>query len=481
MSAILTVRRLAAIVLFAYASAASAQLPPPVSKMLADAKIPEDAMAALVIRLPDAKTVLAHRETVPMRPASTMKLVTTMVGLEHLGPVFRGRTELRTNAPLTGDILRDHVSLRGGADADFNWEALEKMLQTMRNQGIRHIEGDLIVDRNLFFPARPELGVPPFDETPEFAYNVIPDALLLNQNLQAIEIESTDTGIKVRATPQLEGVTVDTDMSLIDGPCPDWEDGWKLPTVSNTGAQVRITLHGTYPRNCARATAINMLDRTLYAHRLVRALWTKLGGTWNGGVREGDTPPNTRILAEHQSRPLADVLRDINKQSDNTLARLLYLSIGKFPPDPAVAAGTVSTARSEQVVRAWFKRNGIADEGMVIENGSGLSRIERISPLQMAGLLKVAANSNWAPEFASSLPIAAVDGTMRRRLKDSPAAQRARVKTGTLRDTVAIAGYVKDAAGVPYIVAAMINSDTAKPAVARPVIDALLDWVARQP
>jgi D-alanyl-D-alanine carboxypeptidase/D-alanyl-D-alanine-endopeptidase (penicillin-binding protein 4) len=470
----MSLRPLAALLL-CLCTAAHAELPAPVAAMLRTAGMPDDAMAALVIRLPDGQAIVSHRDGVPMRPASVMKVVTTMVALELLGPVYRGRTELRTGAPLTGDVLRDDLTLRGGADADLSWEAFEKMVIAMRNQGIREIQGHLVIDRGLFNPAQPYAGVPPFDETPEFAYNVIPDALLLNQNLLRLEIEASDGAIRVRSTPQLDGVVIDTDMTLIAGACPDWEDGWKLPTTRLEGSTLRVTLHGTYPRNCSSATSVNVLDRTDYAGRLFRALWTRHGGVWTGGVREGATPPNTRVLAEHQARPLADVLRDINKQSDNTLARQLFLALGASQQQ----AGTLTTARAEAIVRDWFRRNGIDDAGLVMENGSGLSRIERISPRQLAGVLKAGSVSNWAPEFASSLPVAALDGTMRRRLKDSPAAQRARVKTGTLRDTVAIAGYVRDSANVPYIVVAMINSDTAKSSVGRPVIDALIDWVAR--
>lgn len=471
----LLARRLALATLLCASCAAQAALPDPIAAALRAANIGEDAMAALVIRVPDMKTVVAHRDAVPMRPASVMKLVTTMVALERLGPVYRGRTEIRTGAPLTGDVLRDDIVLRGGADADLSWEVLEKMVIAMRNQGIRDIQGNLVIDRGLFNPAQPYAGVPPFDETPEFAYNVIPDALLLNQNLLRLELQADDGAIRVRSTPQLDNVVIDTDMTLIQGACGDWEDGWKIPTTRLEGTQLRVTLHGTYPRNCSSATSVNVLDRSDYAARLFRALWTRNGGTWTGGVREGVTPPNTRVLAEHQARPLADVLRDINKQSDNTLARQLYLALGAAQP----ASDAPTTARADAAVRGWFREKGIDDAGLVIENGSGLSRIERISPRQLAGLLKAANDSNWAPEFASSLPVAAMDGTMRRRLKDSPAAQRARVKTGTLRDTVAIAGYVRDSANVPYIVVAMINSDTAKSSVGRPIIDALLDWVAR--
>ncbi len=489
--------------LLSAAQAAQAALPAPVGKLLSEANIAEESMAAMVIRVSDGKVMLAHRARQAMQPASTMKMLTTYIGLETLGPVFRGRTELRTNGTLLGETLEGDLILRGGADADLSWEALQKMLQSLRYQGIRRIHGELVVDRQLFLPARPELGAAPFDEAPEFPYNVIPDALLLNQNLLQLDLQGGEQEpVQVRSTPELEGVTVVSDMTLSDAECGNWGSGWLPPSVSRTeGGELRVTLHGSYPRNCEASASINVLERQEYARRLVHALWIKLGGTWDGGSREEATPAGTRLLAEHQARPLGELVRDINKQSDNTLARLLYLSLGSFAPAEAPdgdraasfgeaaagdATGTPANdklptgSRSEQVVRAWFRQHDISDAGLVLENGSGLSRTERISAAQMAALLQVASASNWAPEFLASLPIAGLDGTMKRRLKTSPAAARARIKTGTLKNVVAIAGFVPDSRNRAYIVVAMINSDSGSLATARAATDALIDWVARK-
>ena len=135
--------------------------------------------------------------------------------------------------------------------------------------------------------------------------------------------------------------------------------------------------------------------------------------------------------------------------------------------------------RAEREIRNWLRQNNIDDTGMVLENGSGLSRSERITPAQLAGVLKAGYQSFWAPELLASLPLAAMDGTMRTRLKDSPAAGRSRVKTGALKNVVAVAGYVLDAQGRQCVVVGMINSDTMKGSEGRAVLDGLIDWVAR--
>ena len=298
-------------------STAHAQLPESVSLLLRSANIPEDAMGAIVLR--GSTTVLSHGAERSMQPASTMKLVTTAVGLEQLGPIFRGRTELRTSADVINGVLKGDLILRGGADTDFNADVLAHMLQTLRNQGIHKIKGDLILDRQLFQPARPDIGTPPFDESAEFRYNVIPDALLLNTNLLDINMNSTDRQLSILMQPPLENVSITSDMKLVKGSCARWEDGWRPPEYRrDASGKLQVILHGTFPQNCSKATSINVLDRNDYADRLFRATWKRLGGTITGAVREAPftglpptaEPVGTRMLADHVARALPEVLRD---------------------------------------------------------------------------------------------------------------------------------------------------------------------------
>jgi D-alanyl-D-alanine carboxypeptidase/D-alanyl-D-alanine-endopeptidase (penicillin-binding protein 4) len=488
-------------------------LPEPVARLLQTAGIASSAIGIVVMR--GEQTLLSHQADQIMQPASTMKLVTSMVALDQLGPIFRGRTELRTHADLIDGTLKGDLILRGGADADLTADALEHMLEKLRNQGIRRIAGNLIIDRQLFQPARPDLGVAPFDDTPEFRYNVIPDAALLNMNLVDLDLRASGTGLKIILQPALEDVAVSSDMTLINANCAAWEDGWKPPTTTRSaGGKLTVVLHGTFPKNCNTTTSVNVLDRHDYIDRLFRATWRRLGGKFSGGVLEapapvaglvaaGATPDSgieagSRLLTDHVSRALPELMRDQNKNSDNTLARLLYLSLGSLEADawfgsrplaltpplgtasatPSTSPALTSAARAAFVVQAWFRQRGLDASGLVIDNGSGLSRSERIRPSQMAAVLRAASQSQWAPEFLASLPIAGLDGTMRRRLRTGPATARARIKTGTLKDVVAIAGFVPDANNQPCLVVGMINSEQAGRGAGRAVLDALIDWVA---
>jgi D-alanyl-D-alanine carboxypeptidase/D-alanyl-D-alanine-endopeptidase (penicillin-binding protein 4) len=207
----------------------------------------------------------------------------------------------------------------------------------------------------------------------------------------------------------------------------------------------------------------------------VRQLWRELGGTLGPGDVEAAAPPGAVVLASHRGRPLAEVLRGVLKSSDNALARLIYLQLGA----QAAAPGEPTLAAADRAVHAWFAAHGLDDHGLVLDNGSGLSRSERVSPAQLAGLLRASQAGGQAPELLAALPVAGVDGTMSRRLKESVAAGRARLKTGTLRDAVSLAGFVPDASGRLWVFVAVVNHPEAA-AKGRPVLDALVDWVAVQ-
>jgi len=452
----------------------SSEVPLPVREALAKAGLPDSALAAVALPLDARDTGLRLQPQRAMSPGSTMKLVTAVVGLDKLGPNARGRTDLLAAAPPQGELLAGPLYLRGGADTDLDWGALAGLLRNLREQGVRVIEGGLVVDRTLFRPARFDIGVPPFDEQPEFQYNVIPDALYLNGTMLDFHLRSDGERVTARIGPAWSGLAVDSSaLSLNDKACKDWEDGWKIPRVSADGKTA--LLQGSFPKHCGQKPELNVHERQGVTAAAVRQLWRELGGEIGPGDLEGPTPAGARLLASHQGRPLTEVVRRMLKPSDNPLTRLVYLRLGA-----QAAQGEEETrAAAERVVREWFAAKGIATEGLVLDNGSGLSRSERISPAQMAALLLAANDGNWLPELQQALPIAGFDGTMSRRLKESPAAQRARLKTGTLRDAVGLAGFVPDSQGRLWVVAAMVNDEKAA-AKGRPVLDALIDWLARR-
>mgnify|MGYP003374162968 CR=1 FL=1 len=518
----------------AAAQGSQSRLPAAVTEALQRAQVPVDALAGVVLPLTRFGPRWQYQADRPMQPGSTIKLVTSIVALDRLGPNHRGFTELLTSAPQQGDVLAGDLVLRGGADPELGLPQLWAMLAELRHtHGIREIAGDIVVDRTLFRPQRQELGVPPFDEQPEFPYNVVPDALQLAGSLMRLEISSEDPSqpsgtvngtsvgtLTARALPPLPGLVIDASgMRLTDRPCKDWDEDWITPPLVDEPepGTLRVRLQGGFPKGCTQRPSLQLIDRQALVERQLRWLWASLGGRWTGRAREATaplitplpaavvaasvaaaqppllpgaavvtpgvaraghpaaTPTDVRVLAIHVARPWGEVLRTLNKQSDNAFTRLLYLSLGLGPM--ADEPGATTAALAEREVRRWLAERDIGSAGMVLDNGSGMSRTERLTPRQLALMLKAAQQGRWAPELMMSLPIAGVDGTMRNRLKTSPAAGLARLKTGTLRNVTAVAGYVPDPQGRLWAVAAMVNDD--KAAAARPALDALVDWVAR--
>ena len=451
-------------------------LPPTVEAALQRAGMTDTVLGVVAYPLSDKTSGLRLHADEPRQPGSTMKLVTTIVALERLGTNSRGRTDLLASVKPKDGVINGALYLRGGADTDLDWGALWGMLRQLREQGVAHIQGGLVVDRSLFNPPRLDVGLPPFDEAPEFQYNVIPDALNLNTSLLGFVLQSDDQALSARTSPVLPALRLDTSaMTLNDNACAKWEDTWQLPTVDADQGAPLLRFRGQFPRNCSRQLDLNLVDRQWATAAAVRQIWSQLGGQISGPDVEGATPSDAVILTSHLGRPFAEVARGMMKRSDNPLTRLTYLRLGA----KTATAGEATLDAAAGSVREWFASKGIPVEGLVMDNGSGLSRSERITAHQMAAVLEVAYKGPYAPELLTSLPVAGVDGTLSRRFKGSLAEGRARMKTGTLRNVVALAGYVQDQYDRTWVVAATLNHDSA-PAKGHAVLDSIVEWVASQ-
>ncbi|MBI3523527.1 MAG: D-alanyl-D-alanine carboxypeptidase/D-alanyl-D-alanine-endopeptidase [Betaproteobacteria bacterium] len=449
-----------------------------VADALAAAGLTPADLALAVIPVSAGQTGLWLNADAPFQPASTMKLVTSIAALDLLGANYRGKTELLVKGRISRGVLHGSIYLRGQADPDLDVPALWQLLYRLREQGVRHIRGNVILDRSFFQPQRTDQGLPPFDESPEWRYNIVPDALHLNGGFLHYVIESSATSIHARTEPRLTGVKVRSEMRFSTADCKSWDDEWEMPgvAVSSRSHRVSITLHGGFPRHCNAEADLQLFDRDLLADRLIRQLWADMGGRISGGITAGVTPEAARVMARHESRPLAEVLRHMNKSSDNALTRLLFLSIGAAATPEFREKYFTTQAAAIARVGEFLAASGIPIDGLVLDNGSGLSRSERISARQLADLLQKTYSTSYAPELLGSLPLAGVDGAMRNRLKNSLAAGRARIKTGGLRNVAAVAGYVADVDQHMYVVVAMINHENAR--VAKPVLDTIIDWVA---
>lgn len=452
------------------ASVQAASLPGPVARALAQADIPESAAAFYVHEIGAQRPFLEVGAGQPMNPASAIKLVTSYAALELLGPAFRWVTEAYAAGSLRDGVLEGDLVLKGRGDPKLTLENFWLLLRALRSRELREIRGDLVLDRTYFAvgdhdPAR-------FDERPTRPYNTGPDALLVNFKAVRLKFvpDAEARQVRILAEPMLPQVEIVNRLTLANGPCGDWVRRLKLDAQGGSAA-TRLTFRGGYAASCGeRERNYSVLPHAHYVLGLFRELWRELGGTFGGTVRDGVVDADTRALVTMESPPLAQVVRDMNKFSNNVMARQLYLTLG------AEGAGEPATyEKADRVVREWLGSKGMSFPEMVLENGSGLSRVERISARHLGELLLSSFRSPVMPEFIASLPLAAADGTMKKRLADAEVAGQAHIKTGSLTGVRSIAGYLLDARGRRMVVVSIINHPNA--GNAQPAQDALLAWL----
>ncbi len=448
-------------------SARAMALPAVVDAALQRAKIPREAVSFYVAEAEGRSSPrLAWRERDAMNPASVMKLVTTYAALDLLGPAYVWRTPVYLDGSISNGSLQGHLYLQGRGDPKLVMERLWLLLRRLQGMGVKTIAGDIVLDRSAF--ALPAHDAAAFDGEPFRPYNVAPDALLLNYKSAVMTlVPDARAGVaRVQWEPPLAGVQQQATVPLAPAgtDCGDWRSAlqgdWADP--------VRMGFAGQYPASCGdKVWSIAPADPQQFAARAVEGMWRELGGKLGGVVREGRVPAGLSPAFVAESPALGEVVRDINKYSNNVMTQQVFLTLGL----EQAGVGSMQTA-NEAVARWWSSRWGVA-ERPVVDNGAGLSRESRISAHALGRMLQSAWLSPVMPEFVASLPIAGVDGTLRR----SKAQASAHLKTGSLRDSNALAGYVDGVSGKRYVLVAFVNHANA--GAARPALDALVDWVAR--
>ncbi|WP_048438099.1 D-alanyl-D-alanine carboxypeptidase/D-alanyl-D-alanine-endopeptidase [Caenimonas sp. SL110] len=438
-------------------------LPAEVEAALVRAKLPRDAVTFLVTEVdPRAPPRLAHRISSPVNPASVAKLATTYAALELLGPAYTWSTPVYVDGTVRDGTLQGNLYIKGTGDPKLVAERIWLMLRRVQGLGIRAISGDIVLDQSAF--SLLEHNPTAFDGEPLRAHNVGPGALLLNYRAMTITFTPRDGNAMVHVEPPLAGVQAPASVPLTRVECGDWRGG--LQADFNDPSRLRFA--GGFPASCGERTwPLAYADPRSYSARTLAGIWQQTGGTLSGQVRDGKVPAGLAPAFEVQSPPLAEVIRDINKFSNNVMAQQVFLTLSL----QRRGLGTMSGSRD--VMRQWWiERFGA--EPPVFDNGSGLSRDDRITAQQLAQLLQAAWASPLMPDLMSSLPLSGIDGTMRR--VRGRALGLAHLKTGSLRDVTGVAGYVHAANGKRYVLVAIANHANA--AAVRPAIEALIEWTA---
>ncbi|WP_339804145.1 D-alanyl-D-alanine carboxypeptidase/D-alanyl-D-alanine endopeptidase [Saezia sanguinis] len=462
-----------------YSGAAMAQLllPESVSQALQKAGIDQKDVAIVVVDAePGGKSWLLHNEQAMMNPASVIKLVTTYAALDILGPGYTWKTGVFADGPVENGVLQGSLYIRGSGDPSMTADRLRDLLLEVRAAGIQNIRDNLVIDRSVY--AIPEVAPGAFDGEPFRPYNVRPDALLVNyKSIVLIFNPSLATAggqIPIVSDPPLTGVQLDSHVTVGDQrQCGDWQK-----TLSaDFSDPLHIRIKGTFPLVCGnKRWYVAYAEPSSYALRVTGGLWQQLGGDVQGRVTTGTVPPGARLVAVGESKSMAEVVRDVNKFSNNVMAQSVFLALALPDQKGLLSSAAVSSPatleQARQRVAAWWSQQLPRLTPPVMDNGSGLSRSESIAAISLAGMLQSVWHSAVMPEYVSSLPIAGVDGTMRR----SNAQASAHIKTGSMNGVVARAGYVVGNNGQRRVIVFLINSP--KSYAAKEALDALIDWSA---
>ena len=448
-------------------------LPLPVRLALDGNRIPGAAVSVWVQPIDATQPSLSVNAAAERNPASVMKLITAFAALERLGPAHTWRTRIATTGTLRDGVLAGDLYLIGGGDPLLDHVRLWKMLRRLRGLGVRHIEGDIVLDASIF--RLPPHDPAAFDGRPLRPYNSGPHGLLLHFNTLQLGLfpgQAANATVQVVAEPPLAGITIDNRILASAEPCGVW---YRDLQVSIEGDR-RLVLSGTLPVSCGpRVWSAAPLAPAEFGNALVAGLWSELGGSLGGSVRGGTVSGAAQEWLTEDSPSMAEALREMNKWSSNVIARQLLATLGQAAQTGASQAETDMVGLGARAAVEQLTTAGINTTGLVIENGSGLSRAERSTARMLGQILLTAWRRPWMPEYLAALPIAGVDGTARRRLAGNAAQGQAHIKTGSLNGVRAIGGYLLDRHGRWHALVMIVNHDEAASADA--ALDALLAWL----
>jgi D-alanyl-D-alanine carboxypeptidase/D-alanyl-D-alanine-endopeptidase (penicillin-binding protein 4) len=445
-------------------------VPAAVTQVIAAQRLPPAAVSFVVIDPDSGRPVFSQNPDTPRSPASTIKVVTTFAALDLLGPAYTWHTRASIRGALDEGVLDGDLILQGGGDPYMTLERWWTFAHALRAKGLKAIHGDIVIDNTAFSLPPEDPGE--FDGRPNRSYNVVPDALMVN--FQSIEFRVLpDAGaqrVDVIASPTPVNLAIENHVRFAPGRCGGAAGRIDFKVAS--AVWDRVVFSGALSPHCAeRSFTRVLLQPATYAFGTFVELWHESGGEFSGKLRVEAAPADAQPLLSFDSLSLSEIVRLTNKFSSNLMARHLLLTMGEER-----SGGPATLEKGAAAIAEWGRERGLDLRGMDIDNGSGLSRSTHISVLQMAEILSAAYRSRYAPEFLASLPLAGIDGTLRSRMKTSPAGS-VRLKTGHIDSVSGVAGYVTGNSGKTYVLVSLVNHSRADLGAGEPVHAALVAWV----
>ena len=394
---------------------------------------------AMVVSLSRGDTLFARTPGTPLMPASTMKLFTSALALEVLGPQHRFSTEVLRDGVLAADgTLRGNLVLRGDGDPSLSprllggapGDPMQRLAREIAAAGVKRVTGDVIADGTAFDDAKiPDgwnkryLGA---------AYAARVSALSLNENLVWIVVKPGPKGALVSTDPVTAGLPIESEVRLVPGR-GGRISAWRRPDGS---IKVKGSI-GAAARE--RRWSLVVEDPALFAAGSLHAQLEALGIDVAGKVRVGRASPIAPRIASLPSPPLTEIVAAMNGESINLFAELLFRNSARGPARSTVGS---AVAANNALERFLSGKVGV-DSGVVhASDGSGLSILDRVTARSLVKLLAYGHKATWSPEYHASLPVAGESETLKHRMRFTPAQGNLHAKTGTTNDVISLAGYV---------------------------------------
>lgn len=408
----------------------------------------------------------AHKTRIP---ASVIKVLTTYTSVLKLGFDYRWPTKFYTTGRLQNGVLQGDLLIKGFGDPTLNDKDLEKIVSTIRAEGIRQIRGDIVIDRSYFKIGNKDSSG--FDEHLYSAYNAMPDAMMFNERL--ITVSVTPNKNKVHKKYADESYKVVNQLQPVNKPCKG-KYSWPGVRIDKSEVIPTVLLKGKISKRCGKRNISKVVTKPYKS--FYYALKDRLkneGVEVRGSLKLRKIPKHAALLYTHYSDILEEIVSETNKESNNLYARHLLLLLGaKLYGAPA----TMKKGR-DAITYILGSRGALGEGTLRIDNGSGLSRTSKMNAKILARMLDDAYD-RYGSRWMETLSIAGVDGTIKRRFRNTVVKKRAWMKTGTLRRVKNIGGYVKNRAGKRYTVVILVNSQKARYRAAK-LQDKIITWLVK--
>lgn len=436
----------------------------------ARAELPESAYATHVVDLATGAPLASWNAFRPLVPASTMKVLTTACALDELGPAWTTSTELSSESSIGADgVLRGSLYVRAGGDPLLRGEDLWIALRELDALGLRRVTGDVVVDAGLFDAERRPASWPsrrvidPYD-APQGAFTVSWNSL------QLVVRPAARPGRR----PTIDTFPLRDVGTIVNRARTDRRTALRATLIDEPGSAGKIVVSGTIAHGARPWREwVHLEDPLLFGLDAVSSLLAEAGIVVDGTGRGGATPDDARRLSVHRSQPLAQLVRAINKYSSNSGSEILLKHLGAATSDEGLGTTAGGLAALEECLARW----GVPTDGLVLADGSGYARSNRLTAAALTGVLVAAdAEPSWGPELLVSLPRAGEDGSLKRRLESWEG--RLRAKTGSLRDVKTLAGYARLGDGRRVAFAVIANRP--RGGLPSSVLDALVNASLRE-